>query len=142
MVYRNTLIFLSFIFILLILMMGMKQMTASQRIEHKHHAVALARTQAIIEYMKTNPVAANAGQYDSTHMQQIPICSPCDGREQAKVDLLNWQLANKMKLPHGQGQIAYDGQGYLITVRWKSKHENKQCVKEGYNCVNIRYKPE
>lgn len=139
MTYRNSYIFLCFIIMLLILLMGMKQMTATQRAEHRLHAQALARAQALMSHMKENPVAAQAGHYDSAQMQQIPICRPCDGREQAKVDLLNWQLANKMKLPHGHGQVAFSNGRYVITVRWKSKHRNPQCKLEGYNCINVSY---
>lgn len=141
MLYRNTLIFSAFICVLLLLFIGMKQLTAFERREMLYHTQALDRADHLIEMMKSNHTAARLGAYDMTHRYQVPVCKPCGKTEQAKIDVLNWELGNQLKLPQGTGQVAYDGSKYTITINWRSKHYNSHCKKQGYNCINILFDP-
>ncbi|RUQ89032.1 type IV pilus modification protein PilV [Legionella septentrionalis] len=121
----------------LVLAIGLLGIAALQlnMIRHNHsaqlRAVAVAQAGNMLDRMRANYKGVQAGFYNNiSGIPNAPNCTSCTNSQIAARDANEWNHANAVLLPSGQGSVASHGNRFLITVRW----DNNRTGVTGTNC--------
>jgi len=121
----------------LVLAIGLLGLASTQMMSLKngngahHRYMASLAAQEIIERMRANPVAFNAGNYDrsgvgGTSVGSAPDCSSaCQPSQLAGYDLYEWGALLTSNLPNGTGAISSGGGTVQVTITWDEQHTGK-----------------
>lgn len=116
---------------LLVLAIGLLGLATLQTVGIKFNQESYLRSQAvliaydIIDRIRANPVAKNAGSYNSVAASATytaPTCTgavSCSTSDIATYDLANWKSRIAATLPAGTGEISTTGNRRLVTITWK-----------------------
>ena len=111
---------------MLVMTVGLLGFASMQIYSLKDNQSALFRSQAVIlsydmlDLMRTNRMAANAGDYDI-----LLNVNPPTGDAMAEQNLRSWRNALTNRLPVGKGSIQRNGNLLTVTVQWDdSRGEN------------------
>lgn len=88
---------------------------------HRQRALLLSSDMA--ERITANSFPAISNQYSSlVGNPQLPLecIADCNIPALAKIDLADWQRMIAAQLPQGAGAVIRNGNGYLVTVSWRS----------------------
>ncbi|MFC3907877.1 type IV pilus modification protein PilV [Legionella dresdenensis] len=94
-------------------------------------SIAVAQISNMIDRLVANPTGVTAGFYNSvTGIPAMPSCTTCSASEIALRDTNEWNTANRLLLPSGQGTITRNGNQFVITIRW----DNARTGAAGLGC--------
>ena len=113
------------VLVLAVGLVGLAALQASAlQANHGSHLRSVATHLAydIGDRMRANREAARAGGYDGQHAGlECPTDAggiPAPSGDMAAQDLTQWRLALGCGLPGGRGEIARNGDAFIITIRW------------------------
>lgn len=101
----------------------------------------------IVERMRANQVAVNAGAYNDLESSDAidPGCDPCQPAQRANMDLFEWNnllTANAVNggLPNGTGTIDFDivTGNHTITITWSEnvrEDDGPEVVDQNYSLI-------
>jgi len=108
-----------------ILAVGLLGIAALQvnMIRYNHSAqlrsIAIAQVSNMIDRMRANYVGVKAGSYNNiSGTPAAPNCTVCTSSQTAQLDTHQWNSANALLLPAGQGTVISNGNQYTLTLRW------------------------
>lgn len=126
--------------------------TAGIRYSHVSHlkSQAAIQTYDMADRLRENQLGVSTGAYDSlSGSSSDPNCisTGCTTEQLAQHDYHVWNQANATLLPAGQGEVAREGNTFLITVRWDEQRNGATgtgCDAENTNdlkCFQVRIQP-
>lgn len=95
--------------------------------------VAMQQAYDMADRIRANPVAKDAGDYDSiSGIGSDPGCitSGCTPAQMAQYDAYAWNTDNDTLLPSGQGTVTHSGKLFTVTLMWDDDHTGAT----GTNC--------
>lgn len=94
-------------------------------------SIAISQMSAIIDRLEANSTGLVAGYYNNVSgLGSKPSCTTCTSSQIAAQDIYQWNYANSILLPSGQGTIQRNGTLLRITIRW----DNDRSGATGLGC--------